>query len=198
MNKTWSLLRKHPAVRAARYEAGLYRDLVWWLCGKTVVPGGAQVLPHQPGRLQLVGMFTVVLLVELVVVHLLLPDGALQILALVLSVWGVLFVWALVASERVRPSYIDADRLVLRRGHKVFAEIPRQIIHTHRHATGYATDTAVADGELVIGGPAGTDTLLILRSPVLATEDTYPWQKKRTQPVSRVRFYSGGISTSYR
>ncbi|EFK53928.1 hypothetical protein HMPREF0291_11585 [Corynebacterium genitalium ATCC 33030] len=38
-----------------------------------------------------------------------------------------------------------------------------------------------------------TDTQIILLEPVRATEDTYPWQKKRTAPVTRIRFYAGGV-----
>lgn len=198
MNRAWSWLCKHPAARAARYEAGLYRDLWRWVRGTTVVPDGAHVLPHQPGRLQLVGMFTVVLLVELIVVHLLLPAGTLRFVAFILSVWGVVFVWAIMARERIHPSFVDDEHIVLRRGVLEFARIPKALIATQTHSRSHASDTEVTGGELVVGGPAGTDTLLTLHEPIDAAEDTYPWQKKRTQPVSRVRFYSGGTSTSCR
>lgn len=55
----------------------------------------------------------------------------------------------------------------------------------------FASDVALGDGELALGGPAGTDVLLDLREPVDAAHDTYPWQKARTEPVTRVRFYAG-------
>ncbi|GAB3074924.1 hypothetical protein [Corynebacterium aquatimens] len=192
VRKVWALARRHPGVRAAQYEWNLYRDLVRWVRGTTLVPDGAHAFPHQPGRLQLVAMFTVVLLVELVVVHLMLPDGALRIVALLLSVWGIVFIWALIASERIRPSYSDDKTLVLRRGRKVFAEIPRDIIASQTQSRNHTSETVVGDNELTLGGPAGTDTLLTLLEPIDAAEDTYPWQKKRTQPVRRVRFYAGG------
>ena len=131
MTKVLQLVRRHPAIRAAQYEWSLYRDLWRWARGRTLVPGSAEALPHQPGRLQLVAMFTVVILIEIVVVHLLLPEGALRILALLLSVWGIVFIWALIASERIRPSYSDSERVVLRRGRKIFADIPPG---THREA----------------------------------------------------------------
>ena len=180
-------------MRAAQYEWSLYRDLWRWARGQTLVPGSAEALPHQPGRLQLVAMFTVVILIEIVVVHLLLPEGALRILALLLSVWGIVFIWALIASERIRPSYSDSERVVLRRGRKIFVDIPRELIAKQSHSRSHAAETVVSDGKLTLGGPAGTDTLLTLRTPIDAAEDTYPWQKKRTQLVSRVRFYSGGV-----
>lgn len=193
MTKVWRLLRKHPAVRAAQYECGLYRDLWRWSRGCTLVPESAEALPHQPGRLQLVAMFSVVILIELVVVHLLLPEGMLRIAALLLSVWGLVFIWALIGSERIRPSYIDSERVVLRRGRKVFVDIPRELIAKQSRSRSHAAETGIADGELTLGGPAGTDTLLTLHTSIDAAEDTFPWQKKRTQPVSRVRFYSGDV-----
>ena len=55
MRRVWALMRRHPAVRFWRYEMGLYRDFVRWVRGRVVVPDGATVLPHQPGRLQMVG-----------------------------------------------------------------------------------------------------------------------------------------------
>lgn len=191
MHEVLQFLSRHPAVRAARYEWSLYRDLWRWSRGETLVPRNAEALPHQPGRLQLVCMFTVVMLIELVVVHLLLPEGVLRVVALLLSLWGIVFIWALIGSERIRPSYIDSERLVLRRGRKIFANIPLKLITAQTRSRSHASETEVSEGELVLGGPAGTDTLIKLSAPVDATEDTYPWQKQRTQPVSRVRFYSG-------
>ncbi|MCQ4618795.1 hypothetical protein KBX17_04820 [Corynebacterium sp. CCUG 65737] len=192
-HKLRTLAAKHPAVRAGRYELGLYRDLIRWARGRTDVPEGAKPLPHPPGRLQMLSFLTAVLLIELVAVHLLLPSGTVQLIALLLSLWGIVFVWGLVASERVRPSYIDDQQLVLRRGRKVFATVPLALVSKWNASRSYETDVTAHDGQLTIGGSAGTDTQIILLETVPAAEDTYPWQKKRTQPVRRVRFYAGGV-----
>ena len=112
-HKLRTLAAKHPAVRAGRYELGLYCDLIRWARGRTDVSEGARALPHPPGRLQMLGFLTAVLLIELVAVHLLLPSGTVRLIALLLSLWGIVFVWGLVASERVRPSYIDDQQLSL-------------------------------------------------------------------------------------
>lgn len=192
-HKIRTLAMKHPGVRAVCYELGLYRDLLRWARGGVDVPCGATALPHPPGRLQILGFLTAVLVIELVTVHLLLPAGTVRLVALLLSVWGIVFVWGLVASERVRPSFIDDQRLVLRRGRKIFADIP--LVHVSQWSTrrSYQTDVTVNDEQLTVGGSAGTDTQIILLEPVMATEDTYPWQKKRTAPVTRIRFYAGGV-----
>lgn len=191
--KLRTLAAKHPAVRAGRYELGLYRDLLRWARGRTDVPEGARALPHPPGRLQMLGFLTAVLLIELVAVHLLLPSGTVRLIALLLSLWGIVFVWGLVASERVRPSFIDDQRLVLRRGRKIFAEVPLALVNQWDVNRSYETDVIVDDEQLTVGGSAGTDTRIKLLEPVRATEDTYPWQKKRTAPVTRIRFYAGGV-----
>ena len=179
-------------MRFWRYEMGLYRDLLRWVRGRVVVPDGATVLPHQPGRLQMVGFLTAVMLIEIVVVHFLLPAGVVRVVALVLSVWGLVFVWSMIGSERVRPGYVDDQELVLRRGAKVFAVVPLAAVADVRRDRTFEAEVAVSGGELVVGGPVGTDVVVELLSPVAAARDGYPWQKPVFEDVDRVRFYSGG------
>lgn len=191
MNRVWRFAQRHPAYRMGRYELGLYRDLWRWIHGEQLIPVGAVALPHPPGRLQMMAMFTVVLVVEMVVLHLLLPPGALRIVALLLSIWAVVFIWGLTASERVRPSYITDDETVLRRGRKMFTAVPASTVRARRQERTFISDVEVADGVLTVGGPAGTDTTLELAVEIEAAPDRYPWQKAQTEPVTRVRFYAG-------
>lgn len=140
----------------------------------------------------MLGFLTAVLLIELVAVHFLLPAGVLRMVALVLSVWGLVFVWAMIAGERVRPGYVDDRELVLRRGKKVFAVVPLADVSNVRRDRTFEAEVAVSGGELVVGGPVGTDVVVELLSPVAAARDGYPWQKPVWEDVDRVRFYSGG------
>ncbi|MCL8492978.1 hypothetical protein M5J06_02315 [Corynebacterium sp. B5-R-101] len=174
----------------AKYELSLYRDLWLWIRGETLLPAGAQALPHPPGRLQILGFVTAVLVVEMVVVHLILPTGVVRVVALLLSLWAIIFVWGLIAAERIRPSYISDDVTVLRRGRTVFAEIPTAIVQNKSVDRSFASEIEIRDGELTVGGPAGTDTLLQLSAPVMATPDRYPWQRPQPMEVDRVRFFS--------
>lgn len=190
MTKVWRLLKKHPGFRFAAYEWGLYRDLWRWMRGRTLLPAGAAALPHPPGRLQMLGFLTAVLIVEMVVVHLLLPAGVLRIVALLLSLWAIVFVWGLIAAERIRPSYLTEDVIVLRRGNTVFVEVPTALVCTQSADRTFASGVEIHDGELTVGGPAGTDTLLQLSEPVQAAPDRYPWQRAQLQDVTTVRFYS--------
>ncbi|MBE7364764.1 hypothetical protein INS43_06140 [Corynebacterium aurimucosum] len=190
MDRIWGFLGKQLGFRLARYELSLYRDLWRWIRGETLLPAGAQALPHPPGRLQMLGFVTAVLVVEMVVVHLILPAGAVRVVALLLSLWAIIFVWGLIAAERIRPSYISDDATVLRRGKTVFAEIPTAVVQHKSVDRSFTSAIEIRDGELTVGGPAGTDTLLQLSSPVMATPDRYPWQRPQPMEVDKVRFFS--------
>lgn len=190
MDSIWGFLGKHPGFRLARYELSLYRDLWRWIRGETLLPAGAQPLPHPPGRLQMLGFVTAVLVVEMVVVHLILPAGVVRVVALLVSLWAIIFVWGLIAAERIRPSYISDDVTVLRRGRTVFAEIPTAVVQHKCVDRSFASAIEIRDGELTVGGPAGTDALLQLSAPVMATPDRYPWQRPQPMEVDRVRFFS--------
>ncbi|WP_246819463.1 hypothetical protein [Corynebacterium sp. HMSC072A02] len=126
----------------------------------------------------------------MVVVHLILPAGVVRVVALLVSLWAIIFVWGLIAAERIRPSYISDDATVLRRGRTVFAEIPTAVVQHKSVDRSFASAIEIRDGELTVGGPTGTDTLLQLSSPVMATPDRYPWQRPQPMEVDRVRFFS--------
>lgn len=189
MASAWRILEKHPGFRLAKYELGLYHDLWRWIRGQTLVPAGAVILPHPPGRLQMLGFITVVLVVEMVAIHFLLPEGVLRILALLLSLWAIIFVWGLIAAERVRPSYVTDNLMVLRRGKTVFVEVPMVLVRSRRADRTFESAVVISEGELTVGGPAGTDTLLELSEPVQASPDLYPWQRALPKEVTKVRFY---------
>lgn len=138
----------------------------------------------------MLGFVTAVLVVEMVVVHLILPAGVVRVVALLVSLWAIIFVWGLIAAERIRPSYISDDVTVLRRGRTVFAEIPTAVVQHKCVDRSFASAIEIRDGELTVGGPAGTDTLLQLSAPVMATPDRYPWQRPQPMEVDRVRFFS--------
>lgn len=191
MDRFFSLIQMHPGFRLARYELALYRDLLWWIRGHQLVPDGALALPHPPGRLQMLASVIAVLCVEMVVVHLLLPAGTVRILALLVSFWGVAYVASLIASERIRPSYIADDEMVLRRGRLVFVQIPASHVLVQRYHRTFASEIALSEGALTVGGPGGTDTLVELSEAIAAAGDRYPWQKARPQMVTKIYYYAG-------
>ncbi|SQH99996.1 hypothetical protein [Corynebacterium minutissimum] len=137
----------------------------------------------------MLGFVTAVLVIEMVAVHFVLPAGALRILALLLSVWAIIFVWGLIAAERIRPSYVTEERTVLRRGKTIFVQVPMALVRSKRADRTFESAVVISKGELTVGGPAGTDTLLDLSEPVQASPDRYPWQRAHPKEVTKVRFY---------
>lgn len=115
-------------------------------------------------------------------------------MALLLSIWAVVFIWGFTASERMRHSNLTDTETVLRRGRKVFAVVPASTVHVRGQERTFISDVGVEDGVLTIGGPAGTDAALELVEPVEASPDRYPCQKVYTHPVMRVRFYAGEVA----
>lgn len=191
MSSVVAYLSKHPGYRLLRHELELYRDTWKWFRGRVDVPTGARLLPYPAGRVQMVGMLSAVMSVEMVCVHLLLPVGTIRLLALVISLWGLAFMWAALASERVYPSYVTDDEVVLRRGRHIFATIPMHCVEQARLRRTFASGITVEGAELVVGGPSGTDTELSLTVPIQASKDTFFWQRSVPVAVTRVRFYSG-------
>lgn len=191
MSSILSLWKKHPGFRLARYELELYRDLLRWIRGHRLVPKDAEVLPHPPGRLQMLVSVISVLCVEMVVVHLLLPAGTVRLVALLLSIWGVVYVASLIGSERIRPSYVADDVTVLRRGKLVFAKIPSSLIKQKQHQRTFSSEVSIDSDTLTVGGAGGTDTLLELSDAIDVAGDRYPWQRPRMQPVTQIRYYAG-------
>ena len=73
----------------------------------------------------------------------------------------------------------------------MFAEVPALLVAQRRTEKTFASDIEVEGNTLTVGGSGGTDTLLELSEPIEAAGDRYPWQKAKTAPVTRVRFYAG-------
>lgn len=144
----------------------------------------------------MVAAFTVVIAIEAVVVDFLISAPWLRIVAVILAVYSVILIWGILAGERIRPHYIDADQLVLRRGRKTFATIPRTSIAGARPERTFNSEMhELRDDSLVLGGSHGTDTTLALSTPISVAHDTWPWQKKRTSEVSSISLYSGNGAT---
>jgi len=74
------------------------------------------------------GAFIFVSLLELPVVHLLLPWDTVRLVALVLSVWGLLWMVGFLASMKVFPHLLDDDGLRVRHGTTVDVRIPWEAI----------------------------------------------------------------------
>lgn len=110
-------------------EIGIWRSLFLWVTRR--VPGqgpGVQAFPYARDVVPIMGAFIFVSLLELPVVHLLLPWDTVRLVALVLSVWGLLWMVGFLASMKVFPHLLDDDGLRVRHGTTVDVRIPWEAI----------------------------------------------------------------------
>lgn len=179
-----------PQLKFIVWEATAWRNLWYLLRGRVLAPADSVALPARRGMWQLPAMFSGALVIEIVAVELLLPWWWLRLVFLVGSLYSLPLMWGVVAARMIRPHYLTADELVLRRGSEVVARIPRRQLRAARLDRGFgAQQWDISAGVLSLGGQDGTNVLLTLTEPVPAGHDRWPWQVKRTSPVSTVRLW---------
>jgi hypothetical protein len=133
------VLAEEPLLRPAVSELRYYHSLALAVAGKRRVPTGATPFGYTKGTTGIPIAIGVVSLVELVVVHLLVPWQWLRIILLILSIWGVLFVAGFFAARVVHPHIVTGGSLHLRWGHATvlttsLANVSSVVRHTnHAH-----------------------------------------------------------------
>lgn len=157
-----------------RNQARLYAGLWLWLRRTTDRDSREQQsLTATRGVLALPMAFLAATLIEVVVLHLVIPWAWLSITLAVISVWSVALLFAAVAADIAYPHYVTGRHLVLRRSGRVVARVPLDRIATVAACRRYnQTATAFADGRLFLAGPDGTTADLILRDPVTVRIDS--------------------------
>lgn len=176
-----------PPLKLFVWEASAWRDLWFLLRGRVLVPADAVALPARRGVWQLPTMFSAAIMIEIVAVELLLPWLWLRLVLLATSLYALPLMWGVIAARMIRPHYLTAEELVLRRGNTVVAQIPRHQITAARLDRRFSAEQWDISAEvLTLGGQDGTNVLLTVAGPVPAGHDRWPWQPKRSSPVSTV------------
>lgn len=126
-----SILRR--AVSVVRWlvklEVGIWRSL--FLLVTRQVPGrrpGVHAFSYSQQVVPIMGAFIFVSLIELPVVHLLLPWATVRVVALILGSWGLLWMVGFLASMKVFPHLLDAAGLRIRYGASADIRIPQEAI----------------------------------------------------------------------
>ncbi|WP_280396507.1 hypothetical protein [Nocardia carnea] len=160
--------------RLLRNQARLYLGLWLWLRRTTDRDSRAQQpLTSARGVLALPSAFLVATLIEVVVLHLLIPWVWLTITLAVLSLWSLVALFAVVVADIVYPHYLTGQEMVLRRSGRVVARVPLDRIAAVAECRRYnQTAPAFEDGRLFLAGPDGTTTDLTLRDPVAVRIDS--------------------------
>jgi hypothetical protein len=106
-------------------EIGIWRSLFLLMRRRVAGQGeGVLTFPYAKEVAPVMGAFIFVSVLELPLVHLLIPWEAVRLVALVLSVWGVLWMVGLLASMKVFPHLMHDDGLRVRNGTSVDVAVP--------------------------------------------------------------------------
>ncbi|WP_231390278.1 hypothetical protein [Nocardia sp. CNY236] len=177
-----------PFVRA---ELKAYRALWLWIRGRhSEVEAGALVLDARRGTLAMPVAFAVATLLEIIVLHLLLPWTWVRVSVAVASVWSLVALLGHLAIHLTSPHFLTDTSLVLRRSGAVVAVVDRTDIEsiTSRHRF---TETAptVRDGRLHLPNADGTNIDLTLARPVTARLPALLPSRRITAEVTRISVY---------
>src|SRR5699024_6241030 len=163
------LVAEEPLLRPVAFEIRAFQSLILALAGRRRVPEGSVPFGYTRGMMTLPVALAVVSLVEVLVVRLLVPWLWLRILLLLLSVWGMLFLFGLLATRVVHPHFVGGDVLpmlwcrttVLPSPRRAVAAALRRRQHTDSHPR-------AEDGLLVLSQWPSTDVRLHFTDPVRA------------------------------
>ena len=116
-------------IRAARwlirFEVGIWKSLFLWITRRVAgMHPGAEAFAYHRQIAPIMGAFIFVSVIELPVVHLLIPWATVRLVVLFLSVWGLLWMIGLLASMKVFPHLIDDEGLRVRYGTSVDVFVP--------------------------------------------------------------------------
>lgn len=161
------VLAEEPLLRPAVSELRYYHSLVLAVAGKRRVPAGATPFGYTKGTRGIPIAIGAVSLVELVLVHLLVPWPWLRIVLLILSIWGVLFVAGFFASRVVHPHIVTADSLHLRWGHATVLTTSLANVSSVARRTNHAHTQPHVDGDrLILTQFQSTNVVLRFAQPV--------------------------------
>jgi hypothetical protein len=104
------------ARRAVAFELDQYRSLFRWVSRRPDVPSDAVAFAYIGAVALLLWVFIAVSAIELVVLHLLLPWETIRVIADVLSLWGLAWMFGFMASFNVHPHLVSASGLRVRHG----------------------------------------------------------------------------------
>lgn len=106
--------------KAVAFEAGVWRSLYVWLARRPRVPEpGATAFGYLEPVSLILWVFIVGSAIEVVVVHFIIPWPVVQIIALVIGVWGLLWMLGYAAALRVHPHAVGPTGLWVRNGSTV-------------------------------------------------------------------------------
>ncbi|MGW5387398.1 hypothetical protein [Nocardia sp. NPDC003963] len=151
-----------------RNQVRAYRGIWLWARRRTDCDGRERrPLPGTQGVLALPLAFLAATVLEMTMLHILIPWLWLNALLGVLSLWSLLLLFAVVVADIAYPHYATDRALVLRRGGREVATVAfDRIAAVADHRRYNHTGTALDGDRLFLAGPDGTTVDVTLREPV--------------------------------
>jgi hypothetical protein len=151
-------------------EIGIWRSLFLWLTRRVSGQGpGVVTFPYSKALAPVIAAFIFVSLIELPVVHLLIPWDSVRLVALVISVWGLLWMVGYLASVKVFPHLLDEHGLRVRYGTTADFAIPWDAVEevaARRRSVPGRPYVRVEDEALSVAVMNQTRVDVVLRRPV--------------------------------
>lgn len=174
-----------------RAEWRSHRALWRWITRRPVGAGpGVTTLGYTRGTMALPIAFAVAALIEIVVVHLLVPWPWLRWTLLVTSVYSLLVMAGWFADRVVHPHLVTRDTFTVRAGHRVVATIERGNVRSCTPRRDFRPDTTgVVEDVLFLPGPDGTDLDIVLDRPIEVLLPAFLDHRRRVETVRRLALH---------
>lgn len=128
------LLRRTPGWvwHALVVEVAMYRNLLRWVLRRPAVPADAEPVGYARAVTPVMWLWIFASAAELPLVHVLVPWEGVRIAALVLGVWGLVWMLGALAGLRIYPHLLTADALRVRNGALTEVVVPWTAVATAR------------------------------------------------------------------
>ena len=116
------------ARRAVVFELRLYWSLLRWVARRPDLPSGAEVVTYHRTVTPVLWLWIFASAVEVPLVHVLIPWDTVRIIALAVSVWGLLWMVGFLASLTVHPHLLGESELRIRHGATLSLAVPLESV----------------------------------------------------------------------
>ena len=145
-------LLPRPVLSAVRLEWGIWCGLVKGVLRRPDIPVGATAVTHHRALAPVRWIGVTVLVVEIAVVHTVVPSGVIRWVLLIVGLYSLIWILGyLLGSGTVRAHLVSAQGLVLRCGLNTDITVPVDVIEHARLARHARADTATiqVDGDVL-------------------------------------------------
>lgn len=172
-------------------EAKAYRALWLWISGRRfAIESDSVTITSTRGSMVMPVAFAVATIIEIIVLHLLLPWVWLQVTVAAISVWSLIVLFGHLAKHRTNPHYLTDSSLVLRQSGSVVCVIDRaEIVRVAPRRTFSETSPTIIDGRLYLPNADGTNVDIVLETAVRAALPVFVRSHRTTEDVTRISLY---------